>query len=70
MIVIVTVNGESRELGAGATVADVVEQLPAPPGGRGVAVAVNGEVVRRAAWPSTELADGARVEVVAAVQGG
>lgn len=70
MSVLVTVNGESRELGAGATVADVVEQLPAPLGGRGVAVAVNGEVVRRAAWPSMELADGARVEVVAAVQGG
>jgi sulfur carrier protein len=68
--VLVTVNGESRELGAGATVADVVEQLPSAPGGRGVAVAVDGEVVRRAAWQSTELAAGARVEVVAAVQGG
>jgi sulfur carrier protein len=36
----------------------------------GVAAAVNGEVVRRAAWESTSLAMGDQVEVVTAVQGG
>ena len=36
----------------------------------GVAVAVDGEVVPRADWPATALADGARVEVLTAVQGG
>jgi sulfur carrier protein len=36
----------------------------------GVAAAVNGEVVRRAAWESTRLAAGDQVEVVTAVQGG
>jgi sulfur carrier protein len=36
----------------------------------GVAAAVNGEVVRRAAWESTRLAAGDRVEVITAVQGG
>jgi sulfur carrier protein len=66
----VTVNGQARKLPAGATVADVVELLPGAPDGRGVAVALDGEVVRRGAWASTELAAGARVEVVAAVQGG
>jgi sulfur carrier protein len=35
-----------------------------------VAVAVNGEVVPRGAWEKTALDDGARVEIVAAVQGG
>ena len=35
-----------------------------------VAVAVNGAVVRRAAWDSTPLADGDQVEVLTAVQGG
>ena len=36
----------------------------------GVAVAVDGEVVPRARWAATVLADGARVEVLTAVQGG
>jgi sulfur carrier protein len=66
----VTVNGERRELEAGATVADVVASLPGAPDGRGVAVAVDGEVVRRGAWDRTELGSGARLEVVVAVQGG
>ena len=36
----------------------------------GIAAAVNGEVVRRAAWRSTRLAPGDQVEVLTAVQGG
>lgn len=67
---LVTVNGERRELAPGATVATVVEQLARSPEGRGVAVAVAGTVVPRAAWTSTKLTDGAQVEVVVAVQGG
>jgi len=66
----VTVNGDRRELPAGATVASVVASLPNAPEGRGVAVAVEGEVVPRARWPEVELRDGANVEVVVAVQGG
>ncbi len=67
---IVTVNGERRELTPGATVASVVELLDVAPGARGVAVALDGEVVTRTRWAETELADGALVEVVAAIQGG
>lgn len=67
---IVTVNGERCELAAGATVASVVEQLDVAPGARGVAVALDGEVVTRSRWAQTELGDGALVEVVAAIQGG
>jgi sulfur carrier protein len=70
MSVSVTINGAHRELPAGATVASVIASLHNAPGGRGVAVAVEGEVVPRAQWPSTELKDGATVEVVVAVQGG
>jgi len=70
MTVSVTVNGDARELPDGATVASVVASLPNAPEGRGVAVAVEGEVVPRARWPRTELHDGANVEVVVAVQGG
>jgi sulfur carrier protein len=68
--VIVTVNGERRELAPGATVASVVELLDVAPGARGVAVALDGEVVTRGRWAETELGDGALVEVVAAIQGG
>ena len=70
MTVVVTVNGVPRELPLGVTVAGVVDLVSPVPDGRGVAVAVAGEVVPRGAWAQTELADGARVEVVAAVQGG
>lgn len=38
--------------------------------GTGVAAAVNGDLVRRGAWESTRLANGDRVEVLTAVQGG
>ena len=66
----VTVNGEAREVGAGATVASVIEMLDVAPGARGVAVALDGEVVSRGRWAETELCEGSLVEVVAAIQGG
>jgi sulfur carrier protein len=64
----VWINGEQRELGGGARVPDALDELGAP--ATGVAVAVDGEVVPRAAWADTVLAEGARVEVLTAVQGG
>ena len=64
----VTVNGTTRDLPSGVTLADVVGQLAPSP--KGVAAAVNGEVVPRRAWPDTPLADGSVIEVVTAVQGG
>ena len=66
----VTINGEVRRVQPGATVASVVEMLDVGPGARGVAVAIDGEVVTRSRWPDTELRDGCMVEVVAAIQGG
>jgi sulfur carrier protein len=68
---VVSVNGERCELPPDATtVAAVVELLRGASGRRGVAVAVAGEVVPRGAWETTQLSEGAAVEVVAAVQGG
>lgn len=67
---IVTLNGERRELAHGATVATVVALLDVAPDARGVAVAVDGEVVSRSRWSQTSLDEGALVEVVAAIQGG
>jgi sulfur carrier protein len=66
----VTLNGEPHELGERASVADAVARSGAEPGGRGVAVAVDGEVVPRGEWDRRELQDGQRVEVLQAVQGG
>ena len=65
----VELNGEPVELRIAATVAEAVERLGAERG-RCVAVAVDGEVVPRSVWESTELSDGQRVEVVGAIQGG
>lgn len=67
---IVQLNGERRELADGASVADAVALLGVPLDARGVAVAVDREVVRRGAWAETTLAPGARVEVLTAIQGG
>jgi sulfur carrier protein len=66
----VLVNGEPTELETGATVQAVLAALQLPGGERGVAVAVDAEVVPRGEWPETELSEGARVEVLRAIQGG
>ncbi len=60
--------GNSRELASDAGVLDALGALGLPR--TGVAVAVDGEVVPKARWAATALADGARVEVLTAVQGG
>jgi len=66
----VSLNGESREVGETATVAALVELLDVAEQARGVAVAVDGEVVPRGEWPRRALRDGARVEVLRAIGGG
>jgi thiazole synthase len=65
----VELNGEPRELSEGATVAEAVREAGGDPDGRGFAVAVNGEVIPRGEW-DRRLADGEKVEVLAAIQGG
>jgi sulfur carrier protein len=66
----VVLNGEQRELRDGARLADAIAASGAPEDGRGVAAAVDGEVVPRGDWDLIKLADGARVEILQAVQGG
>jgi sulfur carrier protein len=66
----VTLNGEPCELPDGATLPDAIAASGAPDDRRGVAVALDGEVVPRGKWDATVLAKGARVEVLQAVQGG
>jgi sulfur carrier protein len=64
----VVVNGAAHEVPAGFTAADAVQLITE--NARGIAVAVNGEVVTRSAWGSVTLSEGDRVEVLTAVQGG
>ena len=66
----IRLNGQDCELQAGASVAAVLARLQVPADARGVAVAVDGEVVPRARWETFLLAEDARVEVLTAMQGG
>ena len=66
----VVLNGADAELADGATVRTAVDALDLPAAARGVAVAVDAEVVPRGQWDAHELQEGARVEVLRAIQGG
>jgi sulfur carrier protein len=66
---VIFVNGEPRER-AGATIADLLADLGVEARARGVAVAVDGEVVPRGEWPERRVNEGERVEALSAMQGG
>lgn len=66
----VVLNGETTELADGSTVESALVALDLPGAGRGVAVAVDAEVVPRGQWAKTALHEGARVEILHAIQGG
>jgi sulfur carrier protein len=64
----VVVNGEAQALDDGTSVAALVAAMGRGP--KGVAVAVNGEVVPRSTWEARRLAADDQVEVLTAAQGG
>lgn len=64
----IRVNGAPQRVPEDMTVEALLERLGHDP--RGLAVAVNADVVPRSSWPATQLADGASVEILAAAQGG
>jgi sulfur carrier protein len=68
----VTVNGQATQLGDTTSVAELVADLASSGSSahRGVAVAVDGEVVPRGSWHAHALHDGDRIEILTAVQGG
>ncbi len=63
-------NGRDSDLRAGETVVGALARFGLSIEARGVAVAVDGEVVPRAAWETFALSPDARVEVLTAMQGG
>ena len=66
----IALNGQSSDTLPGETVATVLARLGLSLDARGVAVAVDGEVVPRAGWETFALRENARVEVLTAMQGG
>jgi len=66
---VIYLNGEPRER-EGATIVELLSDLGVEPAARGVAVAVDGEVVPRAEWPDRRITEGERVEALSAMQGG
>ncbi len=62
------INGEPREIAPGLTLAGLVEELGMK--AERVAVELNREIVARDRWPTTELHEGDRLEIVHFVGGG
>ncbi len=65
----IRVNGEERPWGA-ETVIGLLKATGVDPKTRGLAVALNGAVVPRHAWPETALSPGDEVEIVKLFAGG
>ena len=66
----VILNGDATQLDDGVPVSAAVQAAGVDGEARGVAVAVDGEVIPRGQWEATRLEEGQRVEVLQAVQGG
>ena len=66
----ITLNGDEKDVGSGATVASVVDSIVDGDATRGVAVAVNGEVVPKREWEKIDLAESDKVEILRAIGGG
>ena len=64
----IMINGERHQVPDAISLERAVSLVTAA--ATGIAAAVNGQVVRRAAWPVTVLAPGDEIEVLTAVQGG
>jgi len=64
----IVVNGEGRAVRAGETIADLVQALELDP--ERLAIELDRRIVKRGAWTSTALSDGARLEIVQFVGGG
>jgi sulfur carrier protein len=64
------VNGQPRQVDHTSALLSVLDVPPGAPAPRGIAVALDGTVVPRARLGETTLHEGARVEIVTAVQGG
>lgn len=69
-MITVRVNGESRTVPDGTGIRGLVRQVAGTDLEQGIAVALNGEVVRRLDWGTATLRNNDIVEIVRATQGG
>jgi sulfur carrier protein len=67
---VIVLNGENSDVQPGDTVVAALQRLGLAADAKGVAVAVDGEVLPRACWETFALSADARVEVLTAMQGG
>ena len=67
-VITVSINGESRQLQSGATVAALIESMGLS--GKRIALECNGEIVPRSTFASHQLSDKDKLEIVIAVGGG
>lgn len=65
---LVEINGESRDVTASITLAELIKHLALTP--ERLAIELNKRVVRRADWQQTTISEGDRVEIVHFVGGG
>ena len=66
----ILLNGDTVALHDGASLLDALRRIGVDMHTKGVAVAVDGEVVPRTHWEAFALHDGARIEALTAMQGG
>ena len=67
---VVTVNGDPMTVPDGSMISDVVERLLEGAEPKGIAVAVDRDVIPRSEWPTTPVRPGAPIEIVTAAAGG
>jgi sulfur carrier protein len=67
-VITITLNGRAQAIEPPENITALLQSLNVNP--KQVAVAVNGEVVRRTDWPITTVTEGDAVEIVRAVGGG
>jgi sulfur carrier protein len=65
----IRINGDPRSV-ASATVSELLAEVGLSPARPGIAVAIEGALVPRAAWGETRIEDGQTVEIITASQGG
>ena len=67
---VIIVNGEERPFPGDGEISSLLTDLGVRGDRKGVAIAVNGELVPRQEWDNVRLAAGDQVELVRPVQGG
>jgi len=67
---VVSVNGDSMTVPPGSTIMDVVVRLIEGAEPKGIAVAVDRDVIPRSEWSTTPVRSGAPIEIVTAAAGG